>query len=57
METPVGNFSVHIFVRLHDGLSVYLCGADPAAVMASVAAEWADQFPLDMMCPDCLSKR
>jgi hypothetical protein len=48
------DFAVHIFVRMRDELSVYLCGADPSTVNASVAAEWADQFSDDMMCAECL---
>ena len=44
---------VHIFVRMQDAESIYLCGAKTEAVTASVAIEWAYVFT-NMMCPECL---
>ena len=45
---------VHIFARMQDGESIYLCGARSEAVAASVGLEWAHDFLNNLMCPECL---
>jgi hypothetical protein len=44
---------VHIFVRMQNAESVYLCGAKSEDVAASVDLEWADDFTIHLMCPEC----
>ena len=45
---------VHIFVKMQDAESIYLCGAKSEAVAASVDLEWAHDFTNNLMCPECL---
>jgi hypothetical protein len=49
------DFKVHIFVHIHEGQSVYLCGVRAEDVRASVEVQWVRRFTNEL-CAECRRK-
>ena len=44
---------IHVWIDSDDGPR-FLCGMDPDDVIAAVSDHRIHEFPMDMVCPDCL---